>query len=180
MRAASSVLLAVLLLNVTAGAAHANRTLTLTSTFEGRTATATLVVPDDWKGAAKGDHVKVAAPSSRRRCDHVLYLRLGLLYVASTVTATQWVTSRLSREGAVADRGDRADGSSWGVATREKQRTSLGYGALVAGTGRLGRIMAEVRATSGLTAGCAASQARAAAKRLTRVVRDVSLQAAKA
>lgn len=177
MRAAVPILLALVLLTVAAGPASAGRTLTLTSTFQGQSATASFAVPGDWKGTAKGSHVGLTAPSSRKRCRHLLRLDLGLLYVASTVTAPNWITSRLTGHGPVVDRGDRGDGYSWGAAARKGRRASLAYGALVVGSGRLGRIMAEVRATSDLAGGCAASQAKPAARRLTRVVEGLTLRA---
>jgi hypothetical protein len=166
--------LLVLLALLAPAVADADRTLRLTSAFQGRAATTLLTVPDDWRGAVRGDQVKLTAPSSRKGCDHLLRLRLGMLYVASTVTSPDWVAGRLADQGPILASG--IGEYSWGVAARKGRRTSVGAGAVVAGTGRFGRIMAELRGTTALTRRCTTAQSGQAAKRLARVLQSAVVQ----
>lgn len=177
MRGALVALLMVLTLGLATSAAHADRTVRLKATFQGQQATASVTVPDDWQGDATGGRVKLVAPSSRKGCDHILRLRLGLLYVAGTVMPADWVASRLAGEGPVLAMG--GDAYRWGVAGRTGRRTAVGYGALIAGSGRYGRILAEVRGTTELSPSCRTAQSAAATKRLTRVLQGLALQSAK-
>ncbi len=174
---AAALLAALLLGSPATASATAERAVRLKTSLQGQHATAVLTVPADWRGAARGDHVELVAPSSRKGCDHLLRLRLNLLYVASSVTAPEWVAERLSDQGPVLAQG--GTDYAWGVAARAGRRTSAGEGALVAGTGRFGRIMAEVRATTALTRSCTTAQSRLAAKRLVRVLQNAAVQSAR-
>ncbi len=174
------VLLAVVLLMAAvlpAAAAQADRSVRLKTTFQGQQATATMTVPDAWRGDVTGDHVKLTAPSSRPGCDHLVSLKLRMLYVASTVTAADWVAARLAGNGPTIAAG--GDAYTWGVAARAGRRTSVGFGALLGGSGRFGRIMVELKGGTGLEADCTTAQSPQAAKRLARVLQNAVVQSAK-
>jgi hypothetical protein len=170
-------LLAIAAPAFTPSPASADRSLRLRASFEGQQVTATFSVPDDWRSETRTASVKLTAPSSREGCDHVLQLDLGLLYVALEVRSADWVVSRLLGTGPLV--AGAAGEYSWGVAARKGARTSTGAAARVAGTGRYGRIMSEVRSSADVARECPPGQGAKAARRLARVLQGVALSTAK-